>query len=269
VPFAIFPLQTLGRWSALFALVGLVLLTAPASLEAQLTPLRLRPSETLSYSGDFGVFGKVGTGVLSVSAPVCHQGRPALRLDFTFEGRVMRMNVRDHTRSWVELATGTTLEYRKEERQPMGTRTERVRIYPEQGWWEPAGGVVQALPAPDPLDELSFLFLARTLTLGVGEMQEFNRHFDPARNPVRIRDRGMERVRVPAGEFMARVVEMEVRDDSRFGGNGRIILHLSNDATRIPVRIATAMPVVGALVLVLEDRTVDPAAAAAAHRNPC
>jgi len=86
---------------------------------------------------------------------------------------------------------------------------------------------------------------------------------------VQIRDRGMERVRVPAGEFLARVVEMEVRDDSRFGGSGRIVLHLSNDAARIPVRIATAMPVVGALVLVLENRTLDPAASAAANRNPC
>jgi hypothetical protein len=162
----------------IFGWIVLALLTpwvGAVEVEAQHSPLRLHPGETLRYSGDFGVFGKVGTGILSVSAPVCHQGRPALRLDFTFEGRVMRMGVRDHTRSWIDLETGSTLAYRKEERTPLGNQSERVRIYPERGWWEPEGGVVQALASPDPLDELSFLSLARNVTLELGEMQAFHR----------------------------------------------------------------------------------------------
>lgn len=121
------------------------------------------------------------------------------------------------------------------------------------GAWEPEGEVARALLTPQPLDELSFLFLARGLELGPGEARDFDLHFDPERSPVRIRDRGREEIRVPAGTFATRVVEMDVRDPTRFGEAGRVVMHLTDDAHRIPVRIASAMPVVGSLVLVLEE----------------
>lgn len=212
------------------------------------------PGETLRYSGDFGVFGRVGRGELSVSPLECVRNRLVHRIAFSFEGRVMLMSIRDHTQSWVLPGSLTSIRYHKEERHPLGTRIERVDIDPESRSWANEGGAAGAFSTPTPMDELSFLFLARSLDLELGEVLEFDLHFDPARSPVRIRDRGRERIRVPAGEFDTRVVEMEVKDDSRFGETGRVVLHLTDDAARIPVRIASAMPVVGSLVLVLEDR---------------
>jgi hypothetical protein len=216
-------------------------------------PLVFLRGETLHYSGDFGVFGKVGTGTLAVRDPVCHEGRPAVRLDFSFQGRVMLMTIRDRTLSVVDLEHHHSLRYEKEERHPMGTREERVAIYPQARMWEPEGDVARALHAAHPLDELSFIYLARSVRLAEGEMREFDLHFDPARSPVRLRDRGMERVQVPAGTFETRVVEMEVRDPTRFGEAGRVVLNITDDQARIPVRIASAMPVVGSLVMVLES----------------
>jgi hypothetical protein len=257
------------------ALLAAGVLVAGASLAAQAatagdpaTP-RLILGESLHYTGDFGVFGKVGSGVMEVSAPSCDRGRPMVRIDFNFRGRVMLMNIRDETSSWVDPTDLMSFRYHKAERHPMGSRTERVEIYPEQGIWEPEGGVAHALAPDRPLDELSFLFLARSLDLETGEMVEFDRHFDPARSPVRMRDRGRETIRVPAGEFRVRVVEMEVNDPSRFGEAGRVVLYLTDDADRVPVKIATAMPVVGSLVLVLEQRTVDRTAASGARNLVC
>ncbi len=261
------------------ALLGVVAFGAFLLPEARGASLSLPPmadtlaphlihGEVLRYTGDFGVFGQVGTGILRTSHPECRDREALVRLDFSFQGRVMLMRIRDATTSWLEAGTLRTVEYRKEESHPMGSHTERVRMHLEQGWWEPEGGVVQALETPNPLDELSFLFLARAIELGQGESVEVNRHFDPARSPVRFRDRGVERVRVPAGTFEARVVEMEVHDPGRFGGQGRIVLHLTNDARRVPVRIATAMPVVGSLVLVLEERSVEGAPDRAAGGGP-
>jgi hypothetical protein len=181
------------------------------------------------------------------------RGRPVVDLGFSFQGRVMLMSIRDRTRSVVDLEHHRALRYEKEERHPMGERTERVTIFPMAGAWEPDGDVSRALETSHPLDELSFIFLARGLDLGSGEMREFDRHFDPARSPVRMRDRGREEVRVPAGTFRTRVVEMEVKDPTRFGEAGRVVLHLTDDARRVPVKITTAMPVVGSLVLVLES----------------
>jgi len=225
------------------------------------------PGEELRYSGDFGVFGRVGRGQLSVSPLECLRDRPVHRLDFSFEGRVMLMSIRDRTQSWVLPGSLTSLRYHKEERHPLGTRVERVDIHPEDRRWVGEGGARGTFATPTPMDELSFLFLARSLDLDLGETMEFDLHFDPARSPVRIRDRGRERIQVPAGTFDTRVVEMEVRDESRFGETGRVVLNLTDDAARIPVRIASAMPVVGSLVLVLEARTVNPTPARPA--NPC
>jgi hypothetical protein len=238
-----------------------------AELEAQTatssngTTLRLIHGEELHYTGDFGVFGEVGSGLMSVSAPHCEQRRAVVRLDFSFRGRIMLMGIRDETSSWLDASERFSLRYEKDERHPMGTRTERVVIYPDQGWWEPEGGVVQALDSPHPLDELSFLFLARSLDLELGESVEVARHFDPERNPVVMRDLGRSVVTVPAGRFDVRLVQMDVHDPTRFGDAGRVVLYLTDDADRIPVKIATAMPVVGEMVLVLERRTVDRQAA--------
>lgn len=269
----ILPLLSLPRfaWVAwATVIVGGLLLPAPqAELEAQArassngTTLRLIHGEELHYTGDFGVFGEVGSGLMSVSAPHCEQSRAVVRLDFSFRGRIMLMGIRDETTSWIDASERFSLRYEKDERHPMGTRTERVVIYPDQGWWEPEGGVVQALDSPRPLDELSFLFLARSLELGLGESVEVARHFDPERNPVVMRDLGRTTVNVPAGQFQVRVVQMDVHDPTRFGDAGRVVLYLTDDADRIPVKIATAMPVVGEMVLVLERRTVDRQAASA------
>lgn len=239
----------------LFAAIALfpTTLVAQANTNGPTSRLVLMPGEELQFQGDFGVFGKVGTGTMSVSTPRCHEGRSVVQLDFSFRGRVMLMSISDRTRSIVELEHARSLFYEKDERHPMGTRVERVTIMPEAGAWEPEGGVATALHTARPLDELSFLFLARGVELDQGEMREFDLHFDPERNPVRIRDRGRERVRVPAGTFDTRVVEMEVTDPSRFGEAGRVVLNLTDDAHRIPVRIRSAMPVVGSLVLVLES----------------
>jgi hypothetical protein len=231
--------------------------------------LLLIPGERLSYTGDFGVLGKVGSGVLSVSDIQCIRDRPALQLEFNFRGRVMLMGIRDETSSWVDPQTMVALRYEKDERHPMGGHRERVDIYPEDGIWRDEAGQAHPLPTRSPLDELSFLFLARSVRLPDGEMLEFDRHFDPERNPVRIRDRGRDRIQVPAGTFDVRVIEMEVRDTTRFGGTGRITLHVSDDANRVPVRIATAMPVVGSLVLVLEERSVAPVGRPQSSRSTC
>jgi len=254
-------------WAAFAAALAGGLLAAAPELSAQAgtspngSSLRLIHGEELHYSGDFGVFGKVGTGIMTVSAPHCEQSRAVVRLDFNFRGRIMLMGIRDETSSWVDATDNISLRYEKDERHPMGTRTERVDIHPERGWWEPEGGVVKALDSERPLDELSFLFLARSLELEPGESVEFARHFDAARNPVVMRDRGRSTVTVPAGRFAVRVLEMDVHDPTRFGDAGRVVLYLSDDADRIPVRIATAMPVVGEMVLVMERRTVDRQAA--------
>jgi hypothetical protein len=69
---------------------------------------------------------------------------------------------------------------------------------------------------------------------------------------------GRDTVRTNAGTFPTIVVEMRVKDPRRYGGEGVIRLHLSDDAFRYPVRIESAIPVLGATVLTLESVTRPP-----------
>jgi hypothetical protein len=54
---------------------------------------------------------------------------------------------------------------------------------------------------------------------------------------------------------------MRVRDPRRYRGEGVIRVNLSDDACRIPVRIESRMPVVGAAVMLLASHNLGACAA--------
>jgi hypothetical protein len=113
---------------------------------------------------------------------------------------------------------------------------------------EPGG----AMPTASPLDELSFIFFLRTLRLDDGDRYSFTRHYDTSRNPIVVRVLGRGTVRVPAGDFRAVQVEMRVRDPHQYGGEGVILIHLTDDAHHLPLRIDSRIPRAGHVTLALE-----------------
>lgn len=224
---------------------------APASASAQVAPrLPFGPGETLVYRITSSRFGNVGEGCMGVGGPESVRGREAYVLHFDFEARVAFFTVEDRTRSWIDPRGLASLRYHKRERNPLTSRNEEVEIHPEElRWIDTTTGRDGRSPTNAPLDELSFIYFLRTLPLADGEMNEHVRHFDPERNPVVVRVLGRERLRAPIGDFQTVVVEMKVRDAGRFGGQGTLRLHLTDDAQRLPIRIETSVPLAGTLVL--------------------
>lgn len=210
-----------------------------------------RADESLSYRAVSSRFGTIGTGTLAVSRAGAIRGEAVYRLGFEFRGRVGPFRVSDATFSWVSTDRLRSIRYHKRERSPLGSRDERVEIYPAERWWQAVGGASGDTPTSDPLDELSFLYFIRTLPLADGESHTLARHFDRERNPVRVRVLRRERTTVPAGEFATIVVEMRVRDSRVFGGDGTLRLFLTDDERRIPVRIESSAPWVGATSMLL------------------
>lgn len=229
---------------------------AGAQVSSGLVAQAMVPGEVLHYEGHFGIFGKVGEGRMSISGPERMNGETTHRIDFHFDGRVMLRSIRDETMSRIVLSEDDfhSLEFRKDERHPMGRREENVQIFPNEGRWQDADGTEGQLSSSRPLDEVSFLYMVRVLDLAPGDSVALDRHFDANRNPVVVRALETTTTEVPAGVFPVRVMEMEVRDRERFGGTERVILHLTDDARRIPVRIESSMPRAGTLRLVLTDR---------------
>jgi len=238
-------------------LVALFLVTTHTGLaQADRAALPFAAGESLRYRAVSGRVGTFGTGVMRVEGPVTVRGEETLRLCFDFQGRVGPFKVRDGTRSWIVARKMLSLRYQKSERSPLGARDEAVEIFPTEQRWADASGVGGGhTPSLQPLDELSFLYFIRTLPLGEGSSHHLLRHFDQERNPVILRVLRRERVTVPAGEFATIVVEMRVRDRRVFAGNGALVLYLTDDARRIPVRIESSFPGVGATRLLLESAT--------------
>jgi hypothetical protein len=211
--------------------------------------------EELVYQLRAARFGRVGTGTMRVEGPDSIRGRPTYRLHFDIKGRVGPFNIEDCTRSWLDPTGPSALRYEKRERHPLSTRVEEVELFPAESRWQATDGASGETLTEHPLDELSFIYLLRTLDLEDGAEFSLDRHYQAERNPVLVRVLGRERVALPSGVFSTILVEMRVRDGRRFNGSGLILLHLTDDAQRYPVRIETAMPVVGKMVLELEALT--------------
>src|SRR6185436_1073676 len=106
----------------------------------------------------------------------------------------------------------------KDERIPFGHHTEDVEMDADGRSWRTADGRAGTSPTDQPLDELSFIYMLRTLSLGDDSVVTFNRHFDPERNPTVVRSLGAGSVKTDAGTFATREIEMRVHDTRRYKG---------------------------------------------------
>jgi hypothetical protein len=208
--------------------------------------------ERLTYRTRVAKLGYVGSGAMWIEGPVEVRGQATYRLRFDFDTRVGIVRVVNRTESWLDPAQMRSLRFHKHERHPLSSHDQRVELRPEAHRWEDAAGAGGTLDTDAPLDELSYLYFLRTLPLVPDSTYRFDRHFEAGRNPTTIHVLGRETVETPAGTYRTLVVEMRVRDARRYRGEGVLRINLSDDHCRIPVRIQTRMPVVGAAVLTLE-----------------
>jgi hypothetical protein len=218
---------------------------APASLP-------FGPGESLAYRVSAGRLGRVGRGVLRVAGPERMDDQSVLLLSFDVRTRIGFAVGVDSTRSWLDPQRMESLRFYKRERNPLTKSLQDVRIFPAQRRWQAADGEAGSTSTDAPLDELSFLYFIRTLPLRPGDAYEFDRHFQAGRNPVDVRVLRREPLTVPAGTFQTIAVEMRVKDPQHYGGEGVILVWLSDDDARLPVRIESAVPVLGRAVLSLE-----------------
>jgi uncharacterized protein DUF3108 len=242
-----------SMWKALS--VAIVLgITFAASTRAQSPELPFEVGERLRYRVSVGKLGTVGEGEMSVSGPVDVRGIEALVLKSEIDAKVGVFRSSERTASWIDPTRMAALRYQKRTRAPFARDDEQhVELFPDDQRWQDDRGRHGESPTTAPLDELSFIYFLRTLPLDSDSVDRVVRHYDPARNPIAVRVLGRDTVRTNAGTFATIMVEMRVKDPRRYGGEGVIRLHLSDDAHRYPVRIESSVPVLGAAVLTLES----------------
>jgi hypothetical protein len=206
-------------------------------LLGQLQPLVI-PGERLTYQVSSARFGDMGHAHFTVST--LESGNIALAFDF--DARVLLFKASDHTDSELDPKALRTVRYTKKERSPVTRRDEDVTIDHVLSTWQ-MDGRSAPLATTDALDELSLIYLVRALELPSGQEVTINRHFDRARNPVRLR------ALASAGNLD--VIEMTVPDSRQKSGRSVLRFHLSRDAGRMPMIIESTMPMAGRVTMTL------------------
>jgi hypothetical protein len=240
-------------------LAGALHATIVMQARAQTAGLPFEIGERLRYRVSVGKLGTVGQGEMSVAGPEAIRGTETLVLRSEIFAKVGFVKKTERTESWIDPTRMAALRYQKRTRGAFTRDDEQhVELFPQEQRWTDDRGREGESPTSAPLDELSFIYYLRTLPLDADTVRQVVRHYDAARNPIAVRVTGRDTVRTNAGTFPTIVVEMRVKDPRRYGGEGVIRLHLSDDGFRYPVRIESAVPVLGATVLTLESITRPP-----------
>lgn len=231
-------------------------LTGAAAAAQGRDSLPFAADERLTYRVRVPKVKASGRGVMSVEGMTDVRGTNALVLRFALRAGLGPIKGIDETQSWLDPVRMASLRFTKHERHLLSKHSETIEMYPAERLWTADGTVMQESATDMPLDELSFMYYVRTLPLDVDSLS-ISRHFDPARNPTTVTVAGRETIETSAGTFRTVIIEMRVKDSRRYKGDGVIRLYLSDDLCRIPVRIESAMPVMGKTVLTLESHTYD------------
>lgn len=196
---------------------------------------------------------RVGRGLLEVEAVDTVRGTPAYRLAFEIEGGPFFYKIDDRTVSWLATDPYRSLRFEQVLHQGGYDRHRRYELDHGAGtatredWDDDAGGyrpheTERDLPIPSgALDEISYLYLIRTLPLEPGRTYTFDDYFEEDGNPVVIRVLRRERVRLRAGTFETVVVQPVIQTDGIFGEGGAGEMYISDDERRLIVMLKSRM----------------------------
>lgn len=235
-------------------LTGALLAATP---DDSVTVLPFAIGERITYDVTVDNAHKVGDAAMWIEGPVAVRGVSTYLLRFDSRVRIALMSGVSTSSSWFDPAAKTSLKYYRRERSPLTREEESVEMFPAQKSWKSATGLSGVSPEASPLDELSFIYFIRTLPMVPGPARRYDRHFDAARDPVMIQVIRPEVIPTPLGERKTMLVEMRVRDPKHYKKEGIIRINVTNDRCRLPVRIESAMPILGKAVLTMRTENVD------------
>ena len=196
----------------------------------------------------------VGTGSLEVVGAEEIDGHAVLRTRLQVSGQVLFARVDDRFESWIDPVRLFSRRFVQDQKELTSTRYRDYRLSPEQKTFRRADAASdEVMSSDEPLDDVSFLFYARTLPLRVGDVDTIPRYFKPG-HVVILRVLRTERVKVPAGTFQTIVVQPTITNaGGLFGQGGQAELYFSDDAARTLVQLKSKVPIVGSLSLHLRE----------------
>jgi hypothetical protein len=239
--------------------------TSPVSLARDTiapipAPVPFGVGEVMSYklSAKWGFIGGGGEASLRVEGVDSVRGHPSYRLAFHLRGGVAFIKYESLDRSWLDV---DELFARRFAQKHSDGRDRTYDFFPAEMRFVDLGNAADSgsLASARPLDEVSFLYHARTLPLAPDSVYVEPRYYKEEGNPVTVQVLRRERVRVPAGEFDAIVVRPIIRTDGLFKEGSQAEIWFSDDERRVLLKLRAKKSV---MTLTAELQSYTPGAAA-------
>jgi hypothetical protein len=208
--------------------------------EVSLSKRPFRVGERLEYAVRVGPLGR-GTAVAEVRSVDTVRGTQVYHTVFKVAGSLLFFGVNDTYESWFDPITFTSFRYHQDIDQGAYERNRTYEIFADRGVYLDPATKTELKTVDRPLDDGAFLYFLRTLPLAVGKTYTFNRYFKPDRNPVRVTVVRKERVKVPAGEFDAWVLQPKIKAKGIFAEGANAEVWLQDDDGRAMLQMKTRL----------------------------
>jgi hypothetical protein len=251
-------LHITGMLLLALALVGLGVHVAGAEQSApvpdygDVTPVPFGPGEQAVYQVKLGGVS-VGSGRMEVLGMEMVNGKQTYHTTLSVSGGIPLARVNDRFDSWIDVQGLFSRRFKQDQKEIRFERRRTYDFFPEDRTFRRENGETGTIPTSTPLDDVSFLFYARTLPLRVGDTYTIPRYFQADGNPVVIEVVRKQVVTVPAGRFQTIVVRPVIKTKGLFGEGGEAEVFFSDDDRRIMVHLRSKVPVIGSLTMQLRS----------------
>ena len=199
------------------------------------------PGEELRYRVKYGVFG-VGEARMSIAGVDTLHGNPVYAAALHIRASPLGYDI-DHTlSSWIDTRRLVTRRFVNDQRGR--DRYRAYDIFPEDRRVARLDhDTTWAISTTEPLDDIAFVFFARTLPLEVGRTYVYHRYFKEERNPIILKVVRKDTREVGAGVFSTIVVQPLIPGSSFFSEGGDAEIHFSDDERRLLVYMKVDGPI--------------------------
>jgi hypothetical protein len=216
-------------------------------------PIPFAEGERAEYRVKLGAVS-VGSGTMEILGIEHIDGEPTFHTRLHVKGGIPLARVDTRMDSWLDVDGLFSRRFEQDQHELRFKRHRIFDFYPEsRSFRQRMSGEVGSLPTDRPLDDVAFLYYARTLPLEPGDSYTINRYFKEDGNPVVLNVLRRETITVPAGTFNTIVVQPIIKTDGLFGEGGEAEVYFTDDDRRILVYLRSSVPVVGSLSLSLRE----------------
>lgn len=213
--------------------------------------------EKLEFSVNWSV-GNIGTAWMNVTAIDTFRSRPCYRIEAGANSNKtidLFYPVRDRFTSLIDTEGLYPHKYTKRQKEGSTERNRDFVFFQDELIRVDLGRGDTVEIVPEQQDELSIFYYFRTLDLNVGQGLLLENFVDKDGNPLKVAVLRTEWVEVPAGRFFCYVVEPYIKSGGLFEHQGNLLIWITNDSNRIPVKVSSNLDF-GSIVVLLESYTL-------------